>query len=130
MWLDDIADYYEAKRPADLAEVRVFIHTMPANEKRAIMFAGSYNGMPVDAELPGFHKGPMQVVVRATKSSDAEQIAQAVSDAIETEVETIQGNLKMIHIRPRHLPVPFPRSGGDYYEAVVNFDVCFARLSA
>lgn len=129
MWIDEIAEYLESKGVTDIPEP-VYVETMAPDAQRAVMLAGPPSGMRYDPELPGFHKGGLQMVCRAKTSKAAEELAQLVSDTLETEVATNVTKLRINYIRPRHLPQVFPRSGGDYYEAVVNFDLCFVRLMA
>lgn len=123
MWLDEIAIYLRSLHISGIDQA-VFVHAMPAEVKPAVMVAVGYQGMPVDPEIPGFFKGRIQAVSRGLKSINAEEYAQAVSNAL-TINETTVGSIFVKYIRPVHLPVPFPRSGGDYYEASVNFDICF-----
>lgn len=130
MWIDDLADHLIAQSIPELADDAVFVHTIPAGKVPALMLASGYNGIPVDPELPGYHKGALQIIARASRSVKAEEIAQKVSDALEITSSTDVGNLTVHYLRPRSLPAVFPRSNGDYYEASVNFDICFLRLSA
>ena len=127
MWIDEITDYLADVGVEGLKPYEIFTQVIPANMSQAVMLAGGI-GMPVDPELPGFHKGSFQAVVRHSKSRDAEEIAQLVSDALETELMVDLDSIRVNYIRPRHLPLVFPRSDGDFYEAVVNFDLCFVRL--
>jgi hypothetical protein len=129
MWIDEIAEYLEGKNVAGVPD-QVYVGTIPAGMTLAVMLAGPQVGVKVDPDMPGYHKTSLQMVVRAATSSTAEELAQLVSDSLETETMTTIEKVRINHIRPRHLPIPFPRSGGDYYEAVVNFDLCFVRLMA
>lgn len=126
-WIDALAEHIEGLAIPDVPAL-VYVQNIPSDVDEAIMIAGPPSGVDVDPELPRFLKGGFQMVVRAKTSSRAEVIAQTVSDAVET-YETVPGTIIEIrHIIPRHLPISFPRSDGDYFEAVVNFDLCFIRL--
>lgn len=127
MWIDELAEYVEAAGIEDYDGV-VYAQTLPPHLTEGVMVSSTLVGIPVDPELPGFHQGGFQMVARAKTSERAEVIAQAVIDAIETEESVMLDTIKINYIRPRHLPVSFPRSEGDHYEAVVNFDLCFVRL--
>lgn len=129
MWIDDLAVWAETLVITGLP-TPVYVQTIPAEVSPAVMFAAPQIGVRVDPDLPGYHHTSFQMVVRAKKSQDAEILAQRVSDAIETEQRVSLTNIRVNFIRPRHLPTSFPRSDGDFHEAVVNFDLCFIRLMA
>lgn len=128
MWLDDMAEFLRLKTIPGLPANSVYVHALPADVKVGIMLTTGYQGMPIDKEIPRFHKGPMQMIVRAKKSIDAEAIAQAASDHLEIEGADV-GSIHVNYVHPGHLPALFPSSKADLYEASVNFDVCFVRLS-
>lgn len=129
MWIDEIAEHIDTLPITGKPDV-THVQTLPAGVDLAMMIAAPLTGMGVDPELPGFHKGPFQLVVRHRTAKEAEELAQRVSDAVETEIGVDLTKVHINYIRPRHLAVSFPRSDGDYFEAVVNFDLCFYRLSA
>lgn len=127
-WIDEIAVHLENKPVPGYAGT-VYVQTIPVNVVPAVMLAGPMNGVPIDPEIRGLYKNAsLQLVVRAKKSADAETLAKAASDAVETEQYVTLDTIRVRHIRPRHLPASFPRSDGDFYEAVVNFDLCFEDL--
>lgn len=126
MWLDPIALFLRAQTITGLPTGEVYIGIIPSDVPVGVALTSAYQGMPVDPELPGYHKGPMQMIVRAKKSLDAENIAQLASDLLTFEGVQV-GDIYVNYIRPRHLPAVFPRSNGDHYEASVNFDLCFVR---
>lgn len=125
MWLDELAEYAAGKAIAGIPAENIFVQQIPTGTVPAAMLAAPQTGVRIDPELRGLFKGSLQLVVRAAKSSEAESLAQAISDGIETEFEVALDSVTIRYIRPRHLPVPFPRSDGDLFEAVVNFDLCF-----
>lgn len=126
MWLDNIAVLLRATTVRNLPRNSVFVHTIPANVPTGAMLASGYQGMKIDPELPGYHKGSLQLIVRAKTSLAAEEIAQEISEILDFEGREV-GDILINYIRPRHLPVVFPSSKGDHYEASVNFDICFVR---
>lgn len=123
MWLEDLALHLRAMNHPDVG-TNVFVHALPSTVETGVMLASGYQGMPVDPYIPEYYKGPMQIIARAKKSAQAEAIASAISKALTMEEVTV-GNIIVRRCHPRHLPVPFPRSNGDYFEASVNFDICF-----
>lgn len=126
MWLDNIALLLREATVPGLPRNSVFVQTIPADLSIGVMVASGYQGMKVDPELPGYHKGPMQLIVRAKTSLAAEEIALALSEILNFEGRDV-GDILVNYIRPRHLPAVFPSSKGDHYEASVNFDICFVR---
>ena len=130
MWTDDIANYARTGTFDGLPSDEIYANTIPSDRKIGAMLTAGYKGMSVDPEIPAYHKGPMQLIVRAGESLDAEAIAQLVSDYLMLCQEVTVGDIFIHYINPRHLPVVFPASNGDHYEASVNFDVCFVRLLA
>jgi hypothetical protein len=129
-WLDELADHIASKGIVGIPADNIFVQQIPTGVTPAAMIASPQTGIRIDPELRGLFKGSLQLVVRAAKSKDAENLAQAISDGIETETGVELDSVSVRYIRPRHLPVPFPRSEGDLFEAVVNFDLCFVRVSA
>lgn len=123
MWLEDLTNFVRDARIEHVGQ-SVFMYTMPHDLQPALMLTSSYAGIPVDPELPGYYKGSIQLIARAKKSSLAEAASQAASDLLTMENVDI-GDTHINYLRPRHLPVLYPRSAGDYYEAAVNLDICF-----
>lgn len=128
MWLTDIGEFARTLNVPKLG-ANIFVHTMPHDRTPAAMLVSGYQGMPIDQELPGYYRGPMQMIVRAKTSADAEEIATALMNGLWVHT-TQMGSIYVNHLRPEHLPAVFPRSNGDFYEASVNFEVCFVAVSA
>lgn len=93
-------------------------------------------GFRTSSDIPNFYKGSLQVVVRSRKTDTSLGIAKNISDLIDSHARRSKGQTPDIgdssysikYIFARHLPIPFPRSEGDLFEASVNFDVCFMSL--
>lgn len=126
MWLDDLALYVRDQPLEGVDPDTITINSMPSDVQEGAVLLTGYRGMSVDPELPGFHRGPMQLIVRSRLSKRAEEIALTLSDVLTINEQVIADNT-FHYVRPLHLPVPFPKSNGDYYEASVNFDICFVR---
>lgn len=121
MWTDELATHLRAQNIPGIGQ-NVFSGSIPQEVKVALMVAA----MPVsiDPELPGYHKGRVQLISRAKTSLLAEELATAGMNELTISSQDV-GNIYINYLRPVHLPVSFPRSNGDYYEASVNFDICF-----
>lgn len=128
MWLDDLVEYLRQQDIPQLPTASVYVHSIPSDVKTGIMLTTGYQGMPTDKEIPRFHKGPMHMIVRSRKSIDAETIAQIASDLLESDGMELP-SIYLNYCHSRHLPSVFPSSKADLFEAAVNFDVCFVRLS-
>lgn len=136
MWLEDLGNYLRAQNVAGIGS-SVFVYTLKENDVGAMLTAHT-SGVLASLDIPDYYKGPLQLVVRATNPKDAEQQATAIvkvlsstekqklGQAIGFTLPTIQVN----YVYPRHLPVVYPRSDGNYYEASVNFDICFVAISS
>lgn len=107
----------------------VFAYNLKVDE--GAVFVASALG--VDPEIPKMYRGSFQLVVRGRDISSTQSIAKKISDALDYNERISKGLAPDIgvhpyvvkYIRPRHLPLLYPRSDGDLYEASVNFDICF-----
>lgn len=104
----------------------IFIYEMPETVTEAVLLKDAPLGNEIDHELPGYIVGDFQVIVRAKEIADGEAKADAVSSALTILNQTI-GSLSVNYIRPRHLPMVFPVSEGDYREWLVMFDTNFCK---
>lgn len=134
MWLQDIAEYVR-DQSVDGIGMNVFIYTLKENDVGA-MFTSLNTGMNASNELPDFYKGPLQLIVRSVSPKQAHDQAQAISDLLSSHKRNALGvdaglslpTIKVNYIYPRHLPVVYPRSDGSFFEASVNFDICFVAV--
>jgi hypothetical protein len=102
---------------------------MPDTVSAGILLKDAPLGVEIDHELPGFYMTDFQVIVRSTDHVEGEDKATAVSGVLNVLNQTI-GSLNVNFIRPRHLPMVFPVSDGDYLEWLVTFDTSFVRLAS
>lgn len=136
MWIQDLAEYIRAQNIAGIGN-NVFIFTMKAEDIGA-MVTSHNQGVPNIPDLPDYYKGPMQIIVRSPNPQSSLEQIQAIVTLLDSNRKRKQGvdmslalpNTKFNYIFPRHFPVVYPRSDGGYYEASVNFDVCFVALDA
>jgi hypothetical protein len=127
-YLLDIANYLEAQGQGYTTgrNKDIFIFSMPEQVEKALLLKDHPLGTDYDHELPGYFDTEFQVIVRAKEHAEGEEKAEAVSAALTTLNQTI-GELNVNYIRPRHLPMVFPVSEGDYLEWLLTFDANFCN---
>lgn len=136
MWLEDIANYIRSANIDGIGS-KVFIYTMKATDTGA-MITSHNTGLPVNNDIPDYYKGPFQLIVRANDPRSANAQATAIWNLLNSHEKEKLGqgvtfelpSIFVNFIYPRHLPVVYPRSDGDFFEASVNFDICFVAISA
>ena len=136
MWLEDIGNYI---RDASLDGIgqNVFLYTLKANESGAMLTMHS-QGITAVKEFPNYYKGQMQLIVRNSDLKQSLTQALAIMQLIDSRNSAYSGQGGMLrldscimnYVIPRHYPVSYSRSDGDFYETSVNFDVCFVDVSA
>jgi hypothetical protein len=78
-------------------------------------------GSEVDYEIPGRHRFRFQFIARSKDYEVAVGLASQVYTLLSSEVPLVLGGVKFHHIRPLHLPIPYPRPDSDVIEVSVNF---------
>jgi hypothetical protein len=121
IWGEEVARHLKAQNVAPVG-LNVYYSTIPPRVTSGAMVVPPIEGTPIDHELPGYHRTKMQIIARAKTAAEAEEIAQALSDAIDVEGLQLTG-VYFNYIRPYHMPVSYPRSDADLFEASVRFDV-------
>jgi len=90
-----------------------------------ILLKDAIFGTEIDHEIPNYYVSDFRVIVRSKEHAEGEDKAEAVSAALTVLNQTI-GTLGVNFIRPRHVPMVFPVSEGDYLEWLVTFDASFS----
>tara|TARA_R110000851_G_C13102760_1_gene569250 strand:- start:33162 stop:33545 length:384 start_codon:yes stop_codon:yes gene_type:complete len=124
MKLEPIAQHLVTE---DVAEqgVDLFIYNMPSGVEIGILLISSLSGTEIDYELPGFKRTSFQAIVRHTEFVEGRELADLVSSTLTLKNGTMLDNLLVRYIRPRHEPVVYPVSEGDYLEFSINFDAVY-----
>lgn len=108
----------------------IFIHHMPDACAEGVLIRLPLIGIPIDHELPGYIKGRVQVIVRATAQSAGDALASEVMKALTIyateylDPETGVFAMKINYLRADTLPIVYPRSVGNLKEWSINFDCC------
>lgn len=111
--------------------VNLFREHMPGDVKVGIMLKSPLSGIPVDPYLPGFHKTPLQIIVRHVDPGAGEIMAKNVMKLLSTEVASAypanseRGPLILHRLMPDRLPIRFPRLEGNGYEWSLNFRAAY-----
>jgi len=104
----------------------IFVFSMPESVSGGILLKDFPLGTEIDHELPGYFVTEFHVIVRSTGHAEGEEKAEAISAAL-TILNQAVGSLNVNYIRPRHIPMVFPVSQGDYLEWLVTFDINFCK---
>lgn len=102
----------------------IFVYQMPESVASGILLKDAALGTLIDHELPKYYQTEFQCIVRSKTHAEGEAKAEAVSTAMTILNQTI-GTLNVNYIRPRHVPMVFPVSDGDYLEWLITFDTSF-----
>lgn len=108
-----------------IVSVPVFVHELPATVEQGVMLRGRPTGARVDPYLPGYFHSGFQTLVRHPQHQPAYIIARRLYDDLWSELEIELPEYTILYMRPKHLPITFPRSQGHEIEVSVNFDIGF-----
>jgi len=110
----------------------IFVHHMPPECREGVMVKTPLTGIEICAELPGYYRGGLQVIVRAQKHERGEEMAKTVLRALSTlqrkeyiHPQTRQPEMIVNQMIPKALPVRYPRSDGNGIEWSINFDCSY-----
>ncbi|MBP2498250.1 hypothetical protein ABID82_005141 [Methylobacterium sp. PvP062] len=129
MRIDLLADLLEAAK-IGTPGTSIFEDEMPADARAGVLLRLPILGVPIDWEIPGYLKGQVQAIVRAQKVATGDALARKVSEALtftdrsftdDKGVEVMFVN----YLRPRTLPIIYPRSDGNGKEWSINLDACY-----
>jgi len=120
MKIEPLAEYLESEGIAKAGK-DLFAYYMPDSVSEGILLISSLEGTPIDTELPGYRKTGFQVIIRHDDHVKGRALADQVSSAL-TMSNTTLTDMYVNYIRPRHEPVVFPSSEGDFLEFSVNYD--------
>lgn len=103
----------------------IFVHRMPADVQKGILLRLPLDGVPRDAELPGYFKTEFQAIVRDIEQGAGDDKAARVKTALEMYRRRFEegGELLMQvnHIYLEQLPIVYMRSEAQGIEWSLNF---------
>jgi hypothetical protein len=110
----------------------LFVHEMPAECKVGILVRLPLTGIKIDHELPGYHRGSTQFIVRAPSHTVGQPLADALLAAFTlNEVTLLDAEGKGMHLKhmlPKTLPIVYRRSDGNGVEWSINFELAYTRI--
>ena len=135
MWIEDLGNYIRNQNVPGIGQ-NVFLYTLKENDMGA-MLTSHNTGILSSNDIPDYYKGQLQIIVRSRTPKDSQTQAVAITNLLDSNTQRKLGlaselalnSVKFNYIFARHFPVIYPRSDGDFYEASINFDVCFVALS-
>lgn len=99
----------------------IFVNTLPADAKKAVLLRNSLDGTVIDYELRGYVKTSFQVIVRSANYADGELLIAKAVNALHVSNTQI-GDVMFNFIRPSTEPISFPISEGNLVEMMVEMD--------
>lgn len=108
----------------------LFEFEMPADCRSGVLLKLPLQGIEIDHELPGYFRGKVQAIVRAQKDETGERISKRVSAALtftnRSFVDDKGVELMFVNfLRPKTLPIVYPRSVGNGKEWSINLDASY-----
>lgn len=98
----------------------LFRYFMPSDIDEGILIT-SQMPHPLNPYLPGKYMGDFQVIVRGIDVDEVRSRAVSLLKALTLRSVTM-GEMRFFYIQPRHAPLVYPKSDGNYIEASVNFE--------
>lgn len=127
MNLSDVAEYVEDLGYGSQGK-NLFIHHVPTTATKGIFLLSPLSGDRIDYELEGYKKTSFQVIVRDPNYQDGHELSKTLMKELRLANQDL-ASTHVIYMRPRHEPIVYPNSDGDYLEMSVNYDVCFYSLN-
>jgi hypothetical protein len=96
---------------------------------RAVMVMMPLGGFATVLDQGNLYAGNQQIIVRSPDPQECYDVAETIEAALKTEglARSVDGYL-IKKMRPKGLPIIYPRNDADLYEASVNFDCTVIRL--
>jgi hypothetical protein len=127
MYLEDLATRLRTANISGVGQ-NVFINGAPSDISQALMILPPLDGLAIDGYLPDYYRGLIQVVARHPSEPQAYALARAASEIMEMRREELP-TIFVNQSRATNLPVVYPRSEGDLFEASVTFDFRFKETA-
>lgn len=105
--------------------VSLFLNMMPTECELGVLLKPPLTGTRINYELPGYFKTSIQVVARAHDYATGQALIKHAVDALLITSDTLIETLTIRYLRPRHQPVAFPISEGNFLEFNVSMELCY-----
>jgi hypothetical protein len=120
--IEQLTQHLAETMPELVPGVSLFAYFMPEDCKRGVLLLEGLDvGVEIDHYLPGTVIGGFQMITRAIDHADGHDLAMRASAAL-TVLNLERPGFFFNYVRPRHLPIRFPRAPGGGLEHSVNFD--------
>lgn len=108
----------------------LFLHHMPDDVEQGVLVRNPLQGNPINHYIPGYMKGSLQVVCRALTYEKGTALSTGILNLLNIEgspeYTDDDGNTMTINfLRPRTLPIVYPRLPGNTIEWSIIFDACY-----
>lgn len=105
----------------------LFVGHMPEAVESGVLLIAPQTGETIDEELPCYRKSRFQIIVRASRREAGIACAKMLMDELTVSNTKLSSGDFIVKMRPRHEPVIYPVSEGDYLEISVNYDAVYNR---
>lgn len=126
MKIEPVAEYIEDEGIA-FAGTDLFAYHMPEDVEEGVLLLPPLTGEKIDYELPDYRTSSFQIIVRHKSHAKGVALAEMIMSLLTLSNSTVLNGLSVKYMRPRHEPVVFPSSKGDYLEISVNYDAVYIR---
>jgi hypothetical protein len=110
--------------PAGLSLVaadNLFTHEMPADCRTGVLLRLPPEGVPIDWNIPGYHRADLQAIIRAQTFAAGDALAAGVSAALTFYRRRLSNQTLIQQMLPKNLPVIYQRSDGLGIEWSIDF---------
>jgi len=124
MDLIPVRDYLMQEMPRFEDGVDLFVYSMPAQVHCGVVILAEPSMSHIDYYIKGLHKHRLQIIVRDSDYERGMTLANEIMTVMEVN-RVEMGTMMFDFIRPRHLPIAYPRGESDEIEFSVNYDTRF-----
>lgn len=103
----------------------LFLNMMPTECELGVLLKPPLTGTKINYELPGYFKTGLQVVARSHDYAQGLDLVKRAVAALLIKTEEQVGPMLIRYLRPRHQPVAFPLSEGNFIEFNVQMEICY-----
>ena len=110
--------------------VDIFIHRMDAEISKGILLKLPIAGIDTDYDLPGYYKTDFQVIIRAQRQEDGDDLAKQLNKLLTMYGRDFTNTdasfaMQVKQMYPAKLPIVYPRSDGHGIEWSLNIHAAY-----